>query len=93
MSVINTNALVVMADPGCDPGEPVAVDQFIARVLRRAHQMAETVGAPDEARAILHVAQLFADDLAETDPRFDRLRFIEAATRPSEQLEAHNGKA
>jgi hypothetical protein len=93
MSVINTNAHLVVADPGCDPGEPVAVDQFIARVLRRAHRTAESVGAPDEARAILHVAQLFADDLAETDPQFDRLRFIEAATRPSEQRENHRRKA
>ena len=33
------------------------------------------------ARAILHVAQLFAEDLARTDLRFDRVQFIEAITR------------
>jgi hypothetical protein len=62
MSVINRNAPVVVADPGCDPGEPVAVEQFITDVLRRAHQTAAAVDDPDEARAILRVAQLFADD-------------------------------
>jgi hypothetical protein len=29
---------------------------------------------------ILHLAQLFADELAKANLRFDRLRFIEAAT-------------
>ena len=60
--------------------ELLAFDQFIARVLRRAHHAAEAAQAPDEARAILDVAQLFADDLAQTDLPFDRLRFIEAVT-------------
>jgi hypothetical protein len=68
MPVIDTNAPAVVAD------------QFIADVLRRAHQTAEAAGAPDEERMILRVAHLFADDLATTDPRFDRLRFIEAIT-------------
>jgi hypothetical protein len=84
MSVINTNAPVVVADPGCDTAEPVAVDQFITGVLRRAHRSAEAVHDPDQARAILHVALLFADDLARTDPQFDRLRFVEAATRDTQ---------
>jgi hypothetical protein len=52
------------------------VDQLIARVLSGAHQMAEALNAPDEARAILHVAHSFADELAMIDPRFDRLQFI-----------------
>jgi hypothetical protein len=60
--------------------EPVAVDDFVARVLDQAHQAACAHDAPDEARAILHLAQLFADELAKTNTRFDRLRFIEAAT-------------
>ena len=60
--------------------ELLAFDQFIARVLRRAHHAAEAAQAPGEARAILDVAQLFADDLAQTDLPFDRLRFIEAVT-------------
>ena len=60
--------------------DPVPVEQLIAHVLRRAHRMAETLSAPNEARAILHVAQSFADDLAIADPNFDRLRFIQAAT-------------
>jgi len=59
-------------------GEPLAIDQFIARVLRRAHQTVEALRAPSEARTILRVAHLFADDLEQTDLPFDRLPFIEA---------------
>jgi hypothetical protein len=62
------------------PGDPGAVEQLIAGVLARAHRMAETLNAPDEARAILEVAHSFADELAIADPGFDRLRFIEAVT-------------
>ena len=61
-------------------GEPLAVDEFVARVLGRAHEAAYAHAAPDEARVILGLAQLFADELAKVDLRFDRLRFIEAAT-------------
>jgi hypothetical protein len=56
------------------------VDQLIARVLRGAHQTAHAVNAPDEARAILHLAHSFAYELASTNPRFDRQRFIRVAT-------------
>jgi hypothetical protein len=56
------------------------VDQLIARVLHRAHRAAEALDAPNEARAILHLAQSFADELATANPGFDRLRFIRAAT-------------
>ena len=59
---------------------PEAVDQFIARVLRRAHQTARALDASDEARTILYLAQSFADELAAANPRFDRLGFIEAVT-------------
>jgi hypothetical protein len=62
-------------------GNPMPVEQLIARVLGRAHRTAEALNAPDEARAILHVAHSFADELATTNPRFDRLRFIHAATQ------------
>jgi hypothetical protein len=62
---------------GCDPG---AVDEFVARVLRRAHQTAAAGDAPNEARAILGVAQLFADELTASRPGFDRLGFVTAAT-------------
>jgi hypothetical protein len=55
---------------------PEAVDQLIARVLRRAHRKTEAFDAPGEARAVLHVADAFADELATLDPRFDRLQFI-----------------
>jgi len=61
-------------------GEPVAVDEFVARVLGRAHQDAYAQAAPYEARVILHLAHLFADELAKADLRFDRVQFIEAAT-------------
>jgi len=61
-------------------GGPLAVDEFVARVLGQAHQAAYAHAAPDEARVILELAQVFADELAKADLRFDRLRFIEAAT-------------
>jgi hypothetical protein len=61
-------------------GDSEAVDQFVARVLRRAHQSAEARNAPSEARAILDVAQMFADELIASDPGFDRFGFVEAAT-------------
>jgi hypothetical protein len=57
-----------------------AVEQFVARVLRRAHESAEARNAPNEARAILDVAHLFADELTAGDPGFDRLGFVAAAT-------------
>jgi hypothetical protein len=62
---------------------PETVDQFVARVLCRAHQTAEARNAPSEARAVLGVAQLFADELTGSDPRFDRVGFVEAATERS----------
>jgi hypothetical protein len=61
-------------------GDSEAVDQFVARVLRRAHQSAEARNAANEARAILGVAHLFADELTAGDPGFDRLGFVTAAT-------------
>jgi hypothetical protein len=61
-------------------GDREAVDQFVARVLRRAHESAEARNAPNEARAILDVAHLFADELIASQPGFDRLGFVEAAT-------------
>jgi len=64
-----------MPAPALESG-PEAVDQLIARVLGGAHQMAETLNEPNEARAILHVAHSFADELVMLDPRFDRLQFI-----------------
>jgi hypothetical protein len=56
------------------------VDQFIAQVLGRAHQAAMAVSAPDAARAILTVAEAFADELAAADSHFDRLAFLVAVT-------------
>jgi hypothetical protein len=61
-------------------GDSEAVDHFVARVLRRAHQSAEARNAVNEARAILGVAHLFADELIASDPGFDRLGFVTAAT-------------
>jgi hypothetical protein len=57
-----------------------AIDQFVARVLRTAHQIAEDRNAPTEARAILDVAHMFADELTASDPEFDRVGFVIAAT-------------
>jgi hypothetical protein len=62
---------------------PEAVDQLIARVLNRAHRTMEAYNSPGEARAVLHVAHSFADELATLDPRFDRLQFIKDITGES----------
>jgi hypothetical protein len=67
-------------NPALVESEEEAVDQFVARVLRRAHESAEARNAPNEARAILEVAHLFADELIASQPEFDRLGFVEAAT-------------
>ena len=56
------------------------VEQFVARILREKHQAALAAGEPDGARVILEVAQWFADDIAATDPGFDRMAFIQAIT-------------
>jgi hypothetical protein len=56
-----------------------AVDQFVARVLRQAHQAAHARDEPGDERAILEVAELFADELAAGDPAFDSVGFLAAA--------------
>ncbi len=56
------------------------VDQFIAGVLCRAHQRAEARNAPTEARAILELAHMFADEMVASHPGFDRVVFVDAAT-------------
>ena len=66
--------------PAFAEGDAEALDQFVARVLRRAHDAAEARNAPSEARAILDVAQMFADELIAGDPGFDRFSFVVAAT-------------
>jgi hypothetical protein len=67
-------------NPSVDSLDMETVEQRIAGVLGRAHQEALAGGAPDEARAILDVAQSFADELAAADSGFDRLAFLEAVT-------------
>jgi hypothetical protein len=59
---------------------PVVTEQLIAHALGRAHRTTEAQNAPNEARTILHVARSFPDALAETDPLFDRARFIQTST-------------
>jgi hypothetical protein len=59
---------------------PETVDGLIARVLRRAHGTMEAFETPAEARAVLHVAHAFADELATLDPQFDRVQFIRDVT-------------
>ena len=67
-------------NPALAEGDSEALDQFVARVLRRAHDAAEARNAPSEARAILDVAHLFADELTASHPGFDRFSFVVAAT-------------
>jgi hypothetical protein len=69
----------LMGDAPTGP-DPTAVDELIARVLSRARRAADGLNGSQEARAILHVAHSFADELAAANPRFDRIGFIRAAT-------------
>jgi hypothetical protein len=62
-------------------GQLLALDEFIASVLSRAHQTIKPVRSPSEHRAIFRVAHLFADELERTDPAFDRVRFIDAVAK------------
>src|SRR5262249_30219721 len=48
----------------------------IAEVLGRAHKTAEAEGETGEARAILHIAHSFADELSAARADFKRERFI-----------------
>jgi hypothetical protein len=61
-------------------GDPPPVEQLIARVLGRAHQMAESSDEPAGSRLVLSVAHSFADELAVAHPEFDRGRFIHTIT-------------
>jgi hypothetical protein len=56
-----------------------AANQFVARVLRQAHQAAQARDEPGDEHAILEVAELFADELAAGDPAFDGIAFLAAA--------------
>jgi hypothetical protein len=67
---------VIASAPSAHPETVV----LIAGVLRRARMTAHARNAPHEARAILHVAHTFADELATADPCFDRLQFVRQAT-------------
>jgi hypothetical protein len=95
MSITETELAVVVTDDdghtnlsdeiagALAPRNAVAVEELIARVLGRAHRTAEDLDAPDEARAIFHLAHSFADELAGVDPQFDRARFIRKSTNSS----------
>jgi hypothetical protein len=52
----------------------------IVEVLGRGHRKAIAANEPGEARAILHVAHEFADELAGARSDFDRGRFIREIT-------------
>jgi hypothetical protein len=64
-------------------GDPDAAVELIAGVLHRAHQRAEDLHAPNEARAIFHLTHSFADELDATNPGFDRVWFVSAVTKHS----------
>jgi hypothetical protein len=52
----------------------------IAEVLGRGHRNAVAANEPGEARAILHMAHAFANELADARADFDRVRFIQKIT-------------
>jgi hypothetical protein len=67
---------VITSTPSAHP-ETVGL---IAGVLSQARMTAHERNTPHEARAILHLAHSFADELATADPCFDRLQFVRQAT-------------
>jgi len=77
---MNASPVSQYTNPTLVERDEEAVDEFVARVLHTAHQIAEDRNAPSEARAILDVAHMFADELTAGDPEFDRLGFVIAAT-------------
>jgi hypothetical protein len=52
----------------------------ICEVLGRGHRAAVAANEPGEARAILHVAHAFANELAAAREDFDRSEFIREIT-------------
>jgi len=80
MSASPTHVTAIDLDVRLIEVDPVDLEPMITRVLARAHGAAEAVNEPTRARAILEVAHCFADELAAANPRFDRIRFIEACT-------------
>jgi hypothetical protein len=52
----------------------------ICEVLGRRHRTAVEANEPGEARAILHMAHEFANELAAARADFDRVRFIREIT-------------
>jgi hypothetical protein len=52
----------------------------VSEVLGRGHRKAVAANQPGEARAILHVAHEFANELAAARADFDRMRFIREIT-------------
>ena len=52
----------------------------ISEVLGRGHRAAVAANEPGEARAILHMAREFANELAAARADFDRVRFIREIT-------------
>jgi pimeloyl-ACP methyl ester carboxylesterase len=71
-----TAHLILEAAASRVESETVVAEEVIEHVLARAHQTADA----NEARAVFHVARSIADELAQTDPGFDPVRFIEAST-------------
>jgi len=78
------SAQVGSSAPDPDNREPIGgsiideLAQVVAYVLGLARQRALTEGGPDAARAILIVADSFADELARVVPRFDAPAFVRA---------------
>jgi hypothetical protein len=84
MSVTNLAEWDSRTDAGAESAAAVeateamlAIDEFVADVLRRANQTVEPLRSPGEHRTILRVAHLFADDLMRRKYPFDRVQFIE----------------
>ena len=78
--VVSAEVVGRYAKHGLVEAGAAAVDQFIARLLARAHDATMAIGDPAEARGILRVAWSFSDELATTVSGFDRLAFLGAVS-------------
>ena len=61
-------------DLTCNDGQEQHLRGLAADIARRVDELTKTVGQPGEARLLLMVGLLLADELADANAEFDRLQ-------------------
>ena len=61
-------------DLTCNDGQEQHLRDLAADIGRRVHELTKTVGQPGEARLLLMVGLLLADELADANAEVDRLQ-------------------